>query len=196
MEATEYKVLSNRDMWSLISKLTSGVESARLWILDSWEVDHERPGLLSDKNLERLQIAIRRLPPKEREIHDAWNYAYRLMDYTLLETKINALEVCRDAYKALAESHRLDSQEAKALAGKVAKFRAETFILKALADKMGIRIEEELEPLRGELLKALLTLDQVDIENIKPDKAEMDYLQERLSMALGDTWMDEEGLNG
>ncbi len=196
MEATEYKVLSNRDMWSLISKLTSGVESARLWILDSWEVDHERPGLLSDKNLERLQAAIRRLPAKEREIHDAWNYAYRLMDYTLMETKINALEVCRDVYKALATGHRLDSQEAIALAGKVSKFRAETVILSALADKMGIRIEEELEPLRGELLKALITLDQVDIENIKPDRAEMDYLHERLAMALGDTWMDEEGLNG
>lgn len=195
MEATEYKLLNNRELWAIISRLTSGVESARLWLLDSWEVDHDRPGLLSDKNLERLQTAIRRLPPREREIYDAWHYAYRLLDYTLLETRITALEISRDAYRALATAHQLDGQEAIDMAGKVAKFKAEEYILQALASKTGLQIEEDVAPYKQDLLRALETLGQVAYDAIRPNEAETGYLHERLSMALGDTWMEAEGLN-
>jgi hypothetical protein len=94
-----YQELGNRGIWQLIRKGLSGREAALLWIRDSWEVDDDREGFLSEKNLERLEKAVKYLPPTEAEVYQKYTYAYRLLDYTLLEAEKKSLIISRDIYK-------------------------------------------------------------------------------------------------
>lgn len=101
-EIERYRGLSNREMWKTISGISTGREAAHLWMMDSWEVDHGRPGLLSPKNLDRLKTAVQRFPSTESEQYEAWRYCYRLLDYSIMEYRIMALEIARDILKQQA----------------------------------------------------------------------------------------------
>ena len=99
MSINRYAELGNRGIWQLIRKGLSGREAALLWVRDSWEVDHNREGFLSEKNLERLEKAVKYLSPTEAEVYQKYTYAYRLLDYTLLEAGKKSLTISRDIYK-------------------------------------------------------------------------------------------------
>jgi hypothetical protein len=91
-----YKELGNREMWRLIRRGLSGREAALLWMADSWEVDHGRDDILSAKNMERLEKAVKHLPPRDAEVYQKYLYAYQLLDYTLLEASKKSLEISDD----------------------------------------------------------------------------------------------------
>jgi len=78
------------DVARLLKAGLTGQEAAKLILQDSWEVDHGRPGFLSQADIQRLKNGLRTqgdMAEYNRLIH-----AYRLVDYTLKDAHIEALE--------------------------------------------------------------------------------------------------------
>lgn len=82
-------MISRQEIKRLLEKGLSGQEAGRLVLLDSVEVDHGRPGILTAKELERIK---RSLLPEEASVYNALVYAYQLTGYSLLEAHGQYLE--------------------------------------------------------------------------------------------------------
>lgn len=82
-------MISKQEIQELLDRGPSGQEAARLVLLDSVEVDHGRPGLLTSKDLEKLK---RSLLPEEASVYNLWVYAYQITGYSLLEARGHYLE--------------------------------------------------------------------------------------------------------
>lgn len=82
-------MISRQDVKRMLREGLTGQEAGRLVLLDSVEVDHGRPGILTPKELERIK---RSLLPEEASVYNALVYAYQLTGYSLLEAKAHYLE--------------------------------------------------------------------------------------------------------
>ena len=80
---------SKKDVSRLLRKKLTGMEAARLMIEDSWEVDHRREGILSRADMQRLKGG---LYGREAEEYNKWIRVYQLVDYSLKDARIYALE--------------------------------------------------------------------------------------------------------
>lgn len=80
---------SKKDVSRLLKKKLTGMEAARLMIEDSWEVDHRREGILSRADMQRLKGG---LYGREAEEYNKWIRIYQLVDYSLKDARIYALE--------------------------------------------------------------------------------------------------------
>lgn len=81
-------MISKRELKALLRDGLTGKEAARIVIMDSVEVDHGRPGILTQEELEQIK---RSLDPKEAAVYNSWIYVYQLLGYSLLEAKVHYL---------------------------------------------------------------------------------------------------------
>lgn len=89
------------DIKKLLAKSLTGKEAARLILQDSWQVDHGKEGFLSDRDISSIKASLRTTPDQEE--YNRHVEIYRLVDYTLKEARILALE----AENALMAASRL-----------------------------------------------------------------------------------------
>lgn len=82
-------MISRQEVKRMIAQGLTGQEAGRLVLLDSVEVDHGRPGILTAKELEKIK---RSLLPEEASVYNALVYAYQLSGYSILEAKVHYLE--------------------------------------------------------------------------------------------------------
>ena len=83
-------MVTKTDLKRLMSKGLTGREAAQLVLQDSWEVDHKRPGFLSKADIQRLKQGLR--TPADIQEYNRLIHVYQLVDYTLKEARIMALE--------------------------------------------------------------------------------------------------------
>ena len=78
------------DIKKLLAKGLTGREIARLILQDNWDVDHQREGLLSERDVSSLRASLK----TTQDIEDFNRFVdiYRLVDYTLKDARIQALE--------------------------------------------------------------------------------------------------------
>lgn len=81
------------DIKKLMSQGLTGREAARLILEDSWEVDHGRPGFLSEGDISRIQAGLK--TQSDLQDYNRLIHAYRLVDYTLKDAHIHALEASK-----------------------------------------------------------------------------------------------------
>lgn len=79
---------------ALQSKRLTGEEAGRIMLQDNWLVDHQEEGLLSKKDMRSLKACIR--TTRDIEVYNGYIETYRLIDFTLKEANIMALEIQRD----------------------------------------------------------------------------------------------------
>lgn len=82
-------MISRQEVKRMLREGLTGQEAGRLVLLDSVEVDHGRPGILTPKELERIK---RSLLPEEASVYNSLVYAYQLTGYSLLEAGGHYLE--------------------------------------------------------------------------------------------------------
>ena len=82
-------MISRQEVKRMLREGLTGQEAGRLVLLDSVEVDHGRPGILTSKELERIK---RSLLPEEASVYNAIVYAYQITGYSLLEARGHYLE--------------------------------------------------------------------------------------------------------
>ena len=85
-------MVSKRDISKLLKKGLSGREVAKLITEDSWEVDHQRDGFLSEADIQTLKASLYGQGLQE---YNQWIRVYQLVDYTLKDAQIQALEAQR-----------------------------------------------------------------------------------------------------
>lgn len=92
----------------LASGRLTGKEAGRLVVQDSWLVDRNQQGFLSERDIKALKAGLR--TQKDIEDYNSYIHAYRLIDFTLKEAHILALELQRDLMIAirLVEEYRLE----------------------------------------------------------------------------------------
>ncbi len=78
------------DISKALARNLTGIEAARLILQDSVEVDHGRPGFLSDKEIQRIKS---NLSSSEAAVYNSWVEAYRAIDYTLRDARISSQDV-------------------------------------------------------------------------------------------------------
>lgn len=79
---------------ALQSKGLTGEEAGRIMLQDNWLADHQKEGLLSKKDIRSLKACIR--TTRDIEVYNGYIETYRLIDFTLKEANIMALEIQRD----------------------------------------------------------------------------------------------------
>jgi hypothetical protein len=85
---------TKREVKAIInSKKLTGYDAARLMMRDLWETDHNRPGLLTEAEIQQLRSNVSRLSSQDVEDFNSWLELYRIISYTLKETEILALTV-------------------------------------------------------------------------------------------------------
>lgn len=89
------------DVARLLKAGLTGQEAAKLILQDSWEVDHGRPGFLSQADIQRLKNGLR--TQADMQEYNRLIHAYRLVDYTLKDARIVALEAIHSLLLASKE---------------------------------------------------------------------------------------------
>lgn len=81
---------TKKDISKILSKGLTGKEAGKLVLEDNWLVDHMREGFLSPKDLSAIKAGLK----STRDIEDYNSYieTYRIIDYTLKDAHIQALE--------------------------------------------------------------------------------------------------------
>jgi len=93
--------VTKADIKKLMSKGLTGKEAARLILQDSWEVDHNRPGFLSQADIQRLKNGLG--SPENIRDYNKYVHAYQLVDYTLKDGRIAVLEAIQALLLACKE---------------------------------------------------------------------------------------------
>lgn len=78
------------DIKKILSKGLTGKEAARLILQDSWDVDHQREGFLSERDISSIKAGLK--TTQDIEDYNRFVDIYRLVDYTLKDAHIFALE--------------------------------------------------------------------------------------------------------
>jgi len=81
---------SKTDIQKILGKGLTGKEAGRLVLEDNWLVDHKREGFLSDKDIRAIKAGLK--TTKDIEDYNAYVHSYRIIDFTLKEAHILALE--------------------------------------------------------------------------------------------------------
>lgn len=83
-------MVTKKDVNKLLNKGLTGMEAARLIILDSVEVDHQRKGFLSKTDIQRVRNSFQ--GTVEIQSFNRWIGVYRLVDFTVKEGQILIME--------------------------------------------------------------------------------------------------------
>jgi hypothetical protein len=172
------------DINKRIYKGLTGKEGAQLVLQDNWEVDHDREGLLSKKDLSALKSSIRSM--KEIEEYNKYVGIYRLVDYTIRDAHIIALEAekmllmaCREIdeylledkkekdplvegsklWKALQEAHYSISERVK-------NFLAIQAVIEAVSKVVGVDFTEDMEDWYRELNIHIILYNSLSSKNL------------------------------
>jgi len=83
-------VVTNKDLKKILAKGLTGKEAGRLILQDFWDADHDREDLLSETDIRAIKSSLK----TNRDIEDYNRLIdmYRLVDFTLKEARILALE--------------------------------------------------------------------------------------------------------
>lgn len=73
------------DVRRLLKKGLTGKEAARLILQDSWEVDNEREGFLSEADIQAIKGSLR--TAEDIQDYNKWVEVYRLIDYSLIDAE-------------------------------------------------------------------------------------------------------------
>lgn len=248
-------MISRQEVKRMLREGLTGQEAGRLVLLDSVEVDHGRPGILTAKELERIK---RSLLPEEASVYNALVYAYQLTGYSLLEAKAHYLEARLALEKMISLSSYQDfrlllqagrkaltapddlfgpwteeqvqaieqalsskiAEEAASLAPEQARSHLKALMayqqaLEELSSLLDVTLTEdfgpwwqELERLIGhynrqrkmirardpeEKIKEPINLSEIRPSMLKADPDLLDYMRDRIAMALGENWWEEAG---
>lgn len=77
----------------------SGLQASRLLLADNVEVDHGRPGILSQEQYERLIEGEGLASPRDKAILNTWKYVYRMVDITIREATVKGQEAMLTMYR-------------------------------------------------------------------------------------------------
>lgn len=88
------------DIKKLLAGGLTGKEAARLILQDSWDVDHHKEGFLSDRDISTIKVNLK--TTQDIEDYNKRVELYRLIDYSLKEARIFALEA--ESYLLTASS--------------------------------------------------------------------------------------------
>lgn len=81
---------TNKDLKKILAKGLTGKEAGRLILQDSWDADHGREGLLSETDIRAIKSGLK--TTRDIEDYNRLIEIYRLVDFTLKEARILALE--------------------------------------------------------------------------------------------------------
>lgn len=73
------------DIRRLLKKGLTGKEAARLILQDSWEVDNEREGFLSESDIQAIKGSLK--TAEDIQDYNKWVEVYRLIDYSLIDAE-------------------------------------------------------------------------------------------------------------
>jgi hypothetical protein len=73
------------DVRRLLKKGLTGKEAARLILQDSWEVDNEREGFLSESDIQAIKGSLK--TAEDIQDYNKWVELYRLIDYSLIDAE-------------------------------------------------------------------------------------------------------------
>lgn len=73
------------DVRRLLKKGLTGKEAARLILQDSWEVDNEREGFLSESDIQAIKGSLK--TAEDIQDYNKWVEVYRLIDYSLIDAE-------------------------------------------------------------------------------------------------------------
>lgn len=73
------------DVRRLLKKGLTGKEAARLILQDSWEVDNEREGFLSESDIQAIKGSLK--TAQDIEDYNKWVEVYRLIDYSVRDAE-------------------------------------------------------------------------------------------------------------
>lgn len=73
------------DVRRLLKKGLTGKEAARLILQDSWEVDNEREGFLSESDIQAIKGSLK--TAEDIQDYNKWVDLYRLIDYSLIDAE-------------------------------------------------------------------------------------------------------------
>ena len=82
---------TKKDISKLLSKGLTGKEAGRLILEDNWLVDHMREGFLSPRDVSAIKAGLK--TTKDIEDYNSYVETYRIIDYTLKDAHIKALEL-------------------------------------------------------------------------------------------------------
>lgn len=88
----------------LISKGLTGKEAGKMIIQDSWLVDRGQEGFLSERDINNIKYSLKK--PEDIQTYNNLIETYRIVDFTLKQAHILALEIQRDL---LLSSHQLET---------------------------------------------------------------------------------------
>lgn len=94
-------MVTKTDLKRLLSKGLTGREAAQLVLQDSWEVDHKRDGFLSKADIQRIKNGLR--TQADIQEYNRLIHVYQLVDYTLKDARIMALEAIQALLMASKE---------------------------------------------------------------------------------------------
>jgi len=98
------------DVKRILSKGLTGLEAAKLILQDNVEVDHDREGLLSKADIQRIKASL--TSPQDIADYNRWMRVYQLVDYSLKEARIAGLEAQTSLLHAMRilEDYHLEQQ--------------------------------------------------------------------------------------
>ena len=73
------------DVRRLLKKGLTGKEAARLILQDSWEVDNEREGFLSEADIQAIKGSLK--TAEDIQDYNKWVELYRLIDYSVIDAE-------------------------------------------------------------------------------------------------------------
>jgi len=90
---------TRKEIKRLLKKGLTGKEAARLILQDSWLVDRNRPGFLSQGDIQAIKDSLNE--PEQIRDYNKWIETYRLIDYSLKEAELLAMTITRRLFEQL-----------------------------------------------------------------------------------------------
>jgi hypothetical protein len=172
----------------LSSKSFTGKQAAHLILKDSVEVDNGRPGLLTPTDIQRLKQG---LQGREVDVYNSWIRAYQLVDYSVKEATIMALQA---KGRFLATTGVLFERFTQELAHEDAEEKPQVVTQKQLED-IQRELREEAQSSLEDFFSVVVNSSSGVLEEVirkRPDVPE-DVIQDALHYTVEDM-EDIEGL--
>jgi len=204
---------TKEELRKLIRKGLTGKEASQIVLQDNWEVDHNREGLLSDKELSELKSSVR--STKEIEEYNRYLNLYRLVDYTLKDAHILALEAekyllraCRSVDRYLLkeiDEHKLEEDLQvyhSFIPDRVRTFKAIRAVIEDISRLVGVDFTEDLKRQYDDITATFILhntlqippgmprLPSLDSSRLSPSARSIRYYQERMAIAIGKDWVE------
>lgn len=176
----------------LLDKGLTGREAGILVMMDSWEVDHDRPGLFTDAEIERIKRSL----VFEQDIRDynALIETYRLIDFTTKGAQIQYLDTKWKIYLLSMMLLELDPEGSRWLS--VPKIMTEKQYQEDKAEQREYKLREYhpwydiVRDRANELLKKAPELDGLAVEDME-ELEDVEELSDEGKARLGRTAWEE-----